>query len=173
MNPKDYTEYKRLTDDAFKNKRLVNAERADLLRQAAALAIPASCQSAPCSRDAKACEERYKTLHALDQRDCLNRLFCLSNAFKMDAQVLAGIGGVDGFREALPFWKKAETAAAIFAGFDKHDVSKGHAHYLAYWRLITQGAIALYDADFTQARRCYSDARGHADALSHLPHLPL
>lgn len=166
MNSLAYAEYQRLTKEAFKKQGLSQPQRATLLRHAAALALPAACRAQVCESDARACRSRHKDLSPREQRDCLNRLFVESNACKFEAQAAARGGGFSAFRAALPRWIEAENAGAAAAALDPTPLRVRHAHYLAYWRYLTAAWLALHDADFTNARGAFSEARRHADHLS-------
>lgn len=165
MNPQASAGYQRLINEAFKKQGLSLLQRAKLLRDAAALAMPAPCRGQACESDARECRRRHIHLLPSERRDCLNRLFVESNACKIEAQLAAGGGGVSAFRAALPKWTEAENAGTAAAALDPTPLRVRHAHYLAYWRCLTAAWLALHGADFPKAARTFSEARRHADHL--------
>lgn len=136
-----------------------------MFRDAAVLAMPMCCRGQACELDSSACRSRHAGLSREDRRDCLARLFAVSNACKHEAQAAARPGGVEGFRAALPHWIQAETAGVTAATLDPTPSRVSHGHYLAYWRCVTTANIALGKADFPTAREAFAEAQKHVGHL--------
>jgi len=164
MNRDAFAEYQRLTTRAFQDPGLSKLERATLLKNAATLATPVPCRGQACESDPQACRSRHTALSQWDRRDCLQRLWAHSNACKLEA-VAAIDAGSEGLRMALPRWLEAEASAAAAASLDPAPPRLRHWHYLAYWRCLTAGRVALNDADFPEARKVFAEGQQFARDL--------
>jgi hypothetical protein len=150
------------------------SQRVELLRRAATLALPRRCRGQNCESDARICRTRYDSLPDEDRRDCLARLWAESNAWKCEAQQAwkgeaqgaARPHEVAGFTSALPSWIKAEQAASTAAALEPTRHRVHHWHYLAYWRSMTAGHLALHTADFATARLMFREAQQYAEHLA-------